>query len=140
MYPFKCIMLDSYTHPQSYLIGRLKESVRFGQACKKYIREHKDEIDVVYNDGWQMFGLYIVAHECVKQRLSYIVTIQDIYPKCLFIHKHYPSFAVKLISMISNPIDKYYQRSTHTSLVRSLMRWRIICQRLVGYVEISTWY
>ena len=35
-YPFKCITLDSYTHPQSELIGRFKESISFGQVCKKY--------------------------------------------------------------------------------------------------------
>ena len=117
-YPFKCITLDSYTHPQSELIGRFKESIGFGQVCKKYIREHKDEIDVVYNDGWQLFGLYIVAHECVKQRLPYVVPIQDIYPECLFTHKHYPSIAIKLISMILNPIDKYYQK--HAYKVRTI--------------------
>lgn len=117
-YPFKCITLDSYVHPQSELIGRFKESIGFGQACKKYIREHKDEIDVVYNDGWQLFGLYIVAHECVKQGLQYVVPIQDIYPECLFTHKHYLSIAVRLISMILNPIDKYYQK--HAYKVRTI--------------------
>ena len=117
-YPFKCITLDSYTHPQSELIGRFKESIGFGNACKKYIREHKDEIDVIYNDGWQLFGLYIVARECVKQGLPYVVPIQDIYPECLFTNKHYPSFAVKLISMILTPIDKYYQK--HAYKVRTI--------------------
>ena len=117
-YPFKCITLNSYTHPQSELIGRFKESVSFGQVCKKYIQEHKDEIDVVYNDGWQLFGLYIVARECVKQGIPYVVPIQDIYPECLFTHKRYPSFAVKLISMILNPFDKYYQK--HAYKVRTI--------------------
>ncbi len=117
-YPFKCITLDSYTHPQSELIGRFKESISFGQVCKKYIREHKDEIDVVYNDGWQLFGLYIVAHECVKQELPYVVPIQDIYPECLFTNKHYASIVVKLISMILTPIDKYYQK--HAYKVRTI--------------------
>ena len=117
-YTFKCIKLDSYTHPQSELIGRFKESMSFGLACKKYIQEHKDEIDVVYNDGWQLFGLYIVANECVKQELPYVVPIQDIYPECLFTHKHYPSFAAKLISMILNPIDKYYQK--HAYKIRTI--------------------
>ena len=112
-YPFKCITLDSYTHPQSEFIGRFKESISFGQVCKRYIREHKDEIDVVYNDGWQLFGLYIVAHECVKQHIPYIVPIQDIYPECLFTHKHYPLPAVKLISAILKPIDKYYQKRAY---------------------------
>ena len=117
-YPFKCITLDSYVHPQSELIGRFRESMSFGKVCKQYICEHKDEIDVVYNDGWQLFGLYLVARECVKNRIPYVVPIQDIYPECLFTHKHYPSFAVKFISMILNPIDKYYQK--HAYKVRTI--------------------
>lgn len=117
-YPFKCITLDSYVHPQSELIGRFRESMSFGQVCKQYIREHKGEIDVVYNDGWQLFGLYIVARECVKNGIPYVVPIQDIYPECLFTHKNYPSFAVKMISMILNPIDRYYQK--HAYRIRTI--------------------
>ena len=118
LYTFKCITLDSYTHSQSELIGRFMESISFGHVCKKYIREHKDEIDIVYNDGWQLFGLYIVSNECVKLGIPYVVPIQDIYPECLFTHKCYPSFVIKLISMILNPIDKYYQK--HAYKVRTI--------------------
>lgn len=117
-YPFKCITLDSYVHPQSELIGRFRESMSFGQACKQYIRAHKAEIDVIYNDGWQLFGLYIVARECVKNSIPYVVPIQDIYPECLFTHKKYPLIVVKLISMILNPIDRYYQK--HACRIRTI--------------------
>ena len=110
-YPFKCITLDSYTHPQSELIGRFKESIGFGKVCKKYIREHKDEIDVVYNSSWQLFGCHIVARECVKYGVPYIVPVQDIYPESLFTNKSYPSFIEKIISMLLNPIDRYYQKN-----------------------------
>lgn len=110
-YPFKCITLDSYTHPQSELIGRFKESIGFGKVCKKYIREHKDDIDVVYNSSWQLFGCHIVARECVKHGVPYIVPVQDIYPESLFTNKSYPSFIEKIISMLLNPIDRYYQKN-----------------------------
>lgn len=111
LYPFKCITLDSYTHPQSELIGRFKESIGFGMACKKHIRDHKSEIDVVYNSSWQLFGCYIVARECVKQGVPYTVPVQDIYPESLFTNKSYPSFVEKIISMFLNPIDRYYQKN-----------------------------
>ena len=118
IYPFKCITLDSYTHPQSELIGRFKESIGFGQVCKKYIREHIDEFDVVYNSSWQLFGCNIVARECVKQGIPYIVPVQDIYPESLFTHTHYPSIVAKIISLILTPIDKYYQK--HAYKVRTI--------------------
>lgn len=118
LYPFKCVTFDSYTCPQSELIGRFRESMSLGKACKQYIREHKDEIDVVYNDGWQLFGLFIVARECVKNGIPYMVPVQDIYPESLFTHKNYPSFATKVISMILNPIDRYYQK--HSYRIRTI--------------------
>ena len=46
-YPFRCITMDSYTCPESKLIGRFREAFSFGKHTAKYIREHKKEIDVV---------------------------------------------------------------------------------------------
>ena len=117
-YPFKCITLDSYVHPQSELIGRFRESISFGQICKQYICKHKDEIDVVYNSSWQLFGCNIVSRECVKYNIPYVVPVQDIYPESLFTNKHYPSIAIKIISMILNPIDLYNQK--HAYRVRTI--------------------
>lgn len=117
-YHFKCITIESFTCPESKLLGRFKESISFGRACARYIREHAKEYNVVYNASWQLFGYNIVARQCVKSHIPYIVPIQDIYPECLFTHKHYPSIAVKLISMILNPIDKYYQM--HAYKVRTI--------------------
>lgn len=117
-YPFKCITLESFTCPESRLIGRMKESVSFGKACAAYIEEHKAEIDVVYNASWQLFGYKIVAKECVKCGIPYVIPIQDIYPECLFTGKHYPAIAQKLISAVLSPIDKYYQR--HAYKVRTI--------------------
>lgn len=117
-YSFKCITMDSYTCPESKLIGRFRESITFGWECAYYIKKHGKEIDVVYNASWQLFGYYIVARQCVKCKIPYIVPIQDIYPECLFTNKSYPAFAVKLISMFLNPIDRYYQK--HAYRVRTI--------------------
>lgn len=117
-YPFKCITMDSFTCPESKLIGRFKESISFGKACAKYIEKHKTEIDVVYNASWQLFGYKIVAKKCVKCGLPYVIPIQDIYPECLFTNKHYPALAEKIISAVLSPMDRYYQK--HAYRVRTI--------------------
>ena len=66
---FETILINSYTHPQSELSGRLKEARDFSKKSVKYLKAHKDEIDFVYNDGWQLFGLYIIAKACVKYHI-----------------------------------------------------------------------
>ena len=58
---FETVLMDSYTHPESELIGRFKEARDFSKKSVDYLKAHKDEIDFVYNDGWQLFGLNIIA-------------------------------------------------------------------------------
>lgn len=110
-YPFKCVTLDSFTCPESKLLGRMKESKSFGIECADYIMEHSDEIDVVYNASWQLLGYKIVAKQCKRLGIPYIIPIQDIYPESLFSGKRLPAFLEKIISSLLLPIDKYYQKN-----------------------------
>lgn len=116
--PFKTILIDSYTHPQSQLIGRFKESIDFGRKCAKYIREHHDEIAFIYNNPWQLFGVNIVARTANKYQTPYMIAIQDIYPECLFTNKHYPSIVKNVALSVLKPIDKYYQK--HAASIRTI--------------------
>ena len=115
---FETVLIDSYTHPESELLGRFREARDFSKKSVKYLKAHKDEIDFVYNDGWQLFGLNIIAKACVKYSIPYIVPIQDIYPECLLTKSHIPGFAKKIINSILLPIDKYYQK--HAYRVRTI--------------------
>jgi len=115
---FKTILLDSYTHPQSELLGRFRESICFGKKSAEYIQKHHKEIDFVYNDGWQLFGLNIVAKACKKFDIPYMVPIQDIYPECLFTNRNYPGILKACINGVLFPIDKYYHK--HASCVRTI--------------------
>ncbi len=115
---FDTVLIDSYTHPESELVGRFKEARDFSKRTAKYLKAHKDEIDFVYNDGWQLFGLNIIAKACVKYNIPYIVPIQDIYPECLLTKAHYPGIVKKIIEAVLKPIDKYYQK--HAYRVRTI--------------------
>lgn len=116
--PFETILIDSYTHPQSQLIGRFRESVDFGRKSAAYIKAHHQEIDFVYNSGWQLFGVAIVARACVKYGIPYIVPVQDIYPECLFTKGNKPWIVKKLGMVILKQIDYYYQR--HAARIRTI--------------------
>ena len=92
---FKTILIDSYTYPQSHFKGRIKESIDFGRKSAKYIKQHSNEIDFIYNDGWQFFGLFIVARMARKYHIPYMVPIQDIYPEGPFVERKIPGFIKK---------------------------------------------
>lgn len=116
--PFKTILINSFTYPQSELIGRFIESNDFGRKSVAYIKEHHNEIAFVYNDGWQLFGLYKVAKICKRYGIPYMVPIQDIYPECLFTNKSYPGILKWLIRSTLLPVDKYYQK--HAYCIRTI--------------------
>lgn len=107
---FEVVLLDSYTHPESQLIGRFRESIDFGRKCAGYIKKHHDEIAFIYNNPWQLFGVNLVARVANRYHIPYMIAIQDIYPECLFTNKHYPSIVKNLAFSILKPIDRYYQK------------------------------
>ena len=80
---FETVLVESYTHPLSQLIGRMKESVSFGKRVAEYIEAHHEDIDFIYNGGWQLFGYYLIARAAKKYGVPYMVPIQDIYPESL---------------------------------------------------------
>lgn len=116
--PFQTILIGSYTHPQSQLLGRFKESIDFGRKCAQYIRERHDKISFIYNNPWQLFGVNIVARIANKYHIPYMIAIQDIYPECLFTNKHYPSIVKNMALSILKPIDRYYQK--HAASIRTI--------------------
>jgi glycosyltransferase involved in cell wall biosynthesis len=116
--PFETILIDSYTHPESQLLGRFKESIDFGKKCAKYIKEHHQEIAFIYNSSWQLFGVGLVAKTATKFHIPYFIPVQDIYPECLFTNKHYPTIIRNIVLAILRPIDKYYQK--HAARIRTI--------------------
>lgn len=140
---FRIVLIDSYTHPQSELIGRLRESIDFGRKCAKYIKKHHQNIDFIYNDGWQLFGLYLVSKAAHKYGIPYMVPIQDIYPECLFTNKSCPAFVSKINCRLLFPIDKYYQK--HAACVRTIseeMRDYLSSTRNIpveNYLVVNNW-
>lgn len=127
--PFKTILVDSYTHPRSQLVGRFKESFDFGGKCADYINLHHDDVDFIYNGSWQLFGVFLVARAAVKNNIPYLLSVQDIYPESLFAGHHYPKIAQWVIKKILIPLDKYYTSRA--------IKVRTISQEMADYMSIT---
>lgn len=142
-YDFECITVSSYTYPKSKYLGRVRESISFGIICAKYIERHRSEIDFVYNDGWQLFGLYIVARACVKAGIPYIVPIQDIYPESLLTSKTIPNFLNSTITTILLSLDKYYQKHAYKvrTITQEMANYLVQTRKLnkESYLVIDNW-
>lgn len=116
--PFETVLVDSYTCPESRLMGRMKESISFSKQCVKYIKAHKDELAFIYNGAWQLFGVNMVAKIAVKYNIPYLITVQDIYPESLLTGHHYPGKVEKMVKTVFLPMDKYY--TSHAIKVRTI--------------------
>lgn len=125
--PFKVVELQSYVQPKSNLIGRFRESFSFGKYATKYIKEHRDSIDFIYNDPWQLIGVNIVAKAAVKYGIPYVMAVQDIYPESLL--SKIPGMFGKFICKILMPIDKYNER--HAAMIHT------ISDKMVKYLSES---
>ncbi len=126
---FKTILVDSYTHPQSELIGRFRESIDFGKKCAKYIKKHHNNISFIYNSAWQLFGLGLVAYMAKRYKIPYMVPVQDIYPECLLTKGNKPWIVKKMVMGILKPIDTYYQRNAASI--------RTISDEMASYLSVT---
>ena len=106
--PFEQVVLDSFVCPQSRLLGRFRESYSYGEATYKYIKEHREEIDVIYANTWPLFAQYYMAKAAEECGIPYYIHIQDIYPES-YCHKM-PKVLGKLLYSILIPMDKYVLR------------------------------
>lgn len=123
---FKTIMVDSYRCPSSKVLGRFRESISFGSACQKYIEEHHDEIDFIYNHSWHLFGYNMVAKTAVRYGIPYMVVVQDIYPESLFTSRKLPDFIQKFIMKTLGRLDRY--------TLRNAARVRTISEEMRSYL------
>lgn len=118
-FDFEHVQANSYTCPQSNVIGRLKESFSFGKYSYKYIL-NTSGIDCIYANTWPLLAQFYTAKAAKKKNIPLIVHIQDIYPESL-------AGKVPLIGSIFNllllPIDKYVLRNaTHIIAISENMK------------------
>lgn len=104
---FETVLVDSYRCPSSKVLGRFRESISFGRACQKYIEDHHDEIDFIYNHSWHLFGYNMVAKAAVRYGIPYMVVVQDIYPESLFTSRSMPGVVKSLIMKTLGRLDRY---------------------------------
>ena len=120
------VLVDTYKCPSSKVIGRIKESISFGKACEKYIKEHHQEIDFIYNHSWHLFGYYIVAKTAVRYGIPYMTVVQDIYPESLFTNRNYPTLLKTIISKLLGWMDGF--------TLRNAARVRTISEEMRNYL------
>lgn len=106
-YRFKHYQLQSYTCPESNMIGRLKETYSFGKACYQFISEHHLEISAIYSNTWPLFAQYYTVKAAKKFNIPVIIHVQDIYPESL---SNKLPLGKSIVNAILMPIDRYAAR------------------------------
>lgn len=104
------IISDSYTCPQSSLIGRIKESFSFGNSCSEYITKHHEEIAMIYANAWPMGSQYRLVKAAKKYGIPVAMHIQDVYPESLT--NKMPSLVGGVLRSLILPMDKFILRNS----------------------------
>lgn len=113
-YPFKVVELDTYIYTKSKIIGRTIESYDQGKKVAKYIKEHRNEIDVVYANILPFWGEYVLTKTIHRLKIPFITHVQDVFPEPLV--RRVPIVG-NLLFKIVLPIDKYILRTADRVLV-----------------------
>lgn len=142
-FPFNIVRCDSYTCPQSSLLGRFRESYSNGKSVMKYIEDHNGEFDFVYNDSWHLFGRGLITKVCLKYGIPYITPVQDLYPESLTAKLPKIKPLTWLVNKIFMPLDVYCLNNAakiHTNsekMKQDLMRTRHLPEE--KFVVVRNW-
>ena len=126
-YPFEHYVLNSYTCPESRIIGRTRESISFGKAITKFISEYPEKIECIYANTWALFSQLALAQIAKKKRIPYIIHVQDVYPESYCFKL--PKIAGYILYRLLIPIDKY----VHKNAVRIIG----ISPTMIDYLSIT---
>lgn len=113
-YPFKHIILNSYTQPKSAFVGRFRESYSFGKACEAYIKANNQKISVIYLNTWPLLSQFFVVRAAKKFNIPTVLHIQDIYPEALI--NKLPKWLKSIAHQLFFPIESYTTKYS-TSIV-----------------------
>jgi glycosyltransferase involved in cell wall biosynthesis len=116
-YPFRHIIMKTYTCPKSNIIGRMLESYSLGKATRKYLLSEKGNIDLIYANTWPVFAQLILIKTAKKLNIPVIIHIHDIYPESLI--KKIPIYFGQLLQLIFLPIDKFILQNSKTVITIS---------------------
>lgn len=111
---FKRIIVDSYTHPQSDIIGRLKENISFGKVVSRYIEENHKTIDVIYINAFPLFAQKRIIKCAERFKIPTVNHVEDIYPEPF---RDKVPYIGGLLYYILFPIDKWCMKHATFSVV-----------------------
>jgi glycosyltransferase involved in cell wall biosynthesis len=133
---FKVNVVDSYTYPESNLLGRVRESLSFGLKCKTFIEKNKREIDIIYMNAWPLISQSIILSTALKSNIQVITHIQDIYPESYI--NNLPGLLKCFFQRLLLPIDKYVlKNSSHILAISEKMKDYLINTRFLESSNIT---
>jgi len=121
--PFEVKIVRSYVHPGPSFIGRMIESISFGRATRKFIKQQNKDISVIYANTWPLFAQYAVTRTCKKSNIPLVLHVQDIYPETLTDRLGLIGPIVRSFLM---PFEKYVMKNA-TAIV-------VIGNKMAGYL------
>lgn len=135
---FKHVVLDSFTYPDSKIIGRMRESYSFGKLSARYILGNKNEIKCIYLNTWPLIAQYIVVRMAMKCSIPVVIHVQDIYPESLL--DKLPllkNFFIKLLT----PVDRYIlKNASKVVTISPKMKSVLISTRGINANEVDVVY
>lgn len=124
---FEHLILDSYTCPESHVLGRGIESYSFGKHAAKYIKKNRSRIKCIFIHAWPLFAQYLIVKAAKRYKIQYVIHVVDIYPEALL--GRLPAIR-SVVYRLLLPIDEYVLRNAFKVITISFrMKKRLVDTR-----------
>lgn len=138
---FTVVRLPSYTHPESSLTGRIRESLSFGLQVRRYLERLDRKPDAVYANTWPIASQVPIASHCTKHDIPLVWHIQDLYPESLLAR-----LPVTVRRAVARPLIAHDRRlvrqAAHSVVISDHMRRTYLDTRRLSsdkVTKISNW-
>lgn len=124
---FNLVRVHTHIYTASKIIGRSREGISLGKSIAHYVKDHHEDIDVIYMMVSPYFAEFYIAKAAAKYGLPLVRHIQDVFPEPIV--RRIPVVG-NLVFKMALPVDKYICRhSTRTVCIGDRIKHYIATTR-----------
>lgn len=80
-WPFKITFIEEPGYPKNVCLKRFQSHRVWGENVQGYIKNREKKPDVIYCAVPSLTGPYLVAKYCEKEKIRFIIDVQDLWPE-----------------------------------------------------------
>ncbi|MPM28084.1 hypothetical protein SDC9_74601 [bioreactor metagenome] len=124
---YNIVLLDSCAYKENISFKRIISIIQFGNNVKKYLKNHKDKVDILYCAVPALYVCNLAGKYSEKFNKEFIIDIQDLWPEAMELLIKNKKISNILFYPIKKFADKSYRRADKIIAVSKEYLERALC-------------